>query len=515
MRESHKAANRVVKNTGILYVQMGVTVFISLYVTRLILAGLGAEDFGIFNVVGGAIAMLTFLNTAMSSASQRFMSYAQGEGLFEKQKQIFNVSLLLHIFIAIAIVIILEIAGYFLFSGVLKIAPDRLNVAYMIYQFLIISTFFTIISVPYNAIINAHENMLLVAILRILEVILKLTIAIIITYTSFDKLYLYGFLMAALSIFLLIIRQVYCYKKYEEVTINFKKYYQKPIFKEMTSFAGWTLLSSSASMITMQGMTILINSFFGVIVNAAQAIALQITGQIMTFSNTMLKALNPLIVKSEGENNRAKMLKASITGNKLSFYLLAFFSIPAIIEMPFILKLWLENVPDYAVIFCQLNLFRSTITQLTITFPTAIGATGNIKKSQLIESIIWFLLLPVSYIMFKYGAKPEIIYINLIFMVLALSVSRIYFAHHICGLSIKKYFSDVLIKSFIVSFVTACLALLPVIMITESFIRLVLVLAISSITSIVLIISVGLNQAEKALVFSMVKNIISKIKKKK
>jgi O-antigen/teichoic acid export membrane protein len=505
-------AKRVVKNTGILYIQMAITVIMSLYATRLILAALGVEDFGIFNVVGGAVAMLTFLNSAMTTASQRFMSFAQGEGSFEKQKNIFNVSLLLHFFIAIAVVILLEVVGYFLFDGILKIAADRIEVAKLIYQFLIVSTFFTIVSVPYDAVINAHENMLLVAILRIIEIILKLAIAIAISYLAVDRLYVFGLLMAVLTIFLLIIRQIYCHKKYEEVIINFKKYYNKPIFKEMTSFAGWSLLSSSASMITMQGMTILINSFFGVIVNAAQGIALQITGQLMAFSNTMLKALNPLIVKSEGENNRDKMLKASITGNKLSFFLLAFFSIPVIIEMPYILDLWLKDVPEYAIIFCRLNLFRSTLTQLTITFPTAIGATGNIKKSQLVESIIWVLLLPVSYLMFRWGAEPEVIYTNLIFMVIALSFSRIYFTHKICGMSVKNYFNDVITRSAIVSIITLILALLPLIMMPVGALRLISVLSISTISFVILIFNFGLNYTEKTLVLAMVNNIIKKIK---
>ncbi|MDO7138870.1 MATE family efflux transporter [Algibacter lectus] len=514
MQETKQAANRVAKNTGILYVQMGLTIFLSLYATRLILAALGAEDFGIFNVVGGAIAMLTFLNTAMSAASQRFMSFAQGEGNFNKQKQIFNISLILHFFIAITIVILLEIMGYFLFDGILKISPDRLNVATMIYQFLIISTFFTIISVPYDAIINSHENMLLVAILRIVEITLKLGIAIFITYTSFDKLYVFGLLMASLTVFLLIIRQIYCHKKYKEVTINFKAYYDKALFKEMTSFAGWSFLGSAASMITMQGMTVLINSFFGVIVNAAQGIALQITGQIMAFSNTMLKALNPLIVKSEGEDNRDRMLKASITGNKISFFLLAFFAIPLIIEMPYVLDLWLKDVPKYAVIFCQLNIFRSMVSQLTITFPTAIGATGNIKKSQLVESIIWILLLPVSYIMFKSGTAPETIYINLIFMVIGFSISRIYFTHRICGLSIKKYFEDVLLRALIVALVTAAVAISPILLMSEGFARLIIVCLVSSIVFLILILTVGLNISEKTLIINMGKTVFTKIIKR-
>ena len=239
-------AKRVAVNTGILYAKMGITVFISLYATRLILAALGAEDYGIFNVVGGAIAMLTFLNIAMASASQRFMSYAQGEGDERKQKYIFNVSVTLHFLVAIAVFLLLQVAGYFLFNGILEIPEERMDVAKLLYQFMLVSTFFTILSVPYDAVINAHENMLLVAVLGIIESISKLAIAIYITYTAFDKLLTFGILMVSLPILLLVLRSIYCHRKYEEVTLSPRKYFNKQLFKEMTSFASWKLLSSTA-----------------------------------------------------------------------------------------------------------------------------------------------------------------------------------------------------------------------------------------------------------------------------
>lgn len=233
MQETKNAANRVAKNTGILYARMAITVFISLYVTRLVVAALGTKDFGIFNIVGGAIAMLTFLNVAMASASQRFMSYVHGEGNQIKQKRIFNVSVILHFLIGIAVVLLLEIAGYFFFNGILKIDSERVYAAKLIYQFLIVSTFFTIISVPYDAVINARENMLFVAVTGIIEALLKLAIAFYITFTNNDKLISYGLLMALLTILLLIIKRIYCHLKYEEVVINIRKYFDKALFKEI------------------------------------------------------------------------------------------------------------------------------------------------------------------------------------------------------------------------------------------------------------------------------------------
>lgn len=490
---------------------MGITIIISLYVTRLILLTLGTEDFGIFNLVGGAIAMLTFLNLAMASATQRFMSYAQGEGDVQKQKNIFNVSVFLHLLIAIIAFLLLEVAGYFLFDGILKIPLERVPTAKLIYQFMLVSTFFTIISVPYDAVINAHENMLLVAILGVVEAFLKLVIAFYITYTSFDKLGSYGLLMALLSIFLLLIRRMYCHKKYEEVQINIRKYYNKSLFLEMSSYAGWSLLDSAASIITMQGIAIVLNSLFGVLLNAAQGIAAQVSGQLMAFSNTMLKALNPVIVKSEGGNNRSQMLEASMTGNKLSFFLLAFFAVPAVIEMKYILIVWLKEVPDYAVIFCQLRLIAMYFGQLTVTFSTAIGAIGNIKQVSFYNSLIWISLLPVSYLMFKLGAPPETLYILFVLMYLALSASAIYFLKRLGGLSLKDYFVNVVARCLGSSFITFFLAITPLFFMEPGFNRLVLVIAINIIAFIIFLFFLGLKKDEKRLLISFYGTIREKI----
>lgn len=285
-------ANRVVKNTGFLYAKMGITMFISLYTTRLILNSLGAADFGIFNIVGGAIAMLGFLNAAMAGATQRFMSYSEGEGNKKKQKSIFNISILLHFFIALAAGIALLIAGYFFFNGILNIPADRIFAAKVVYGSLIVSTMFTVMSVPYDAVLNAHENMKYYAIVGIIESLLKLSVALIVVYTFSDKLIVYGVLMACIPLITLTIMRIYCHKHYTECTIAPKKYWDKTMMKEMTSFAGWSFGNSATSMIGNYGLGIVLNMFFGTVLNAAQGIAGQITGQLCVFASNMLKALN-------------------------------------------------------------------------------------------------------------------------------------------------------------------------------------------------------------------------------
>ncbi len=504
------AANRVAKNTMILYGRMAITMFISLYATRLILAALGTTDFGIFNLVAGSITMLVFLNNALTGASQRFMSYYQGDGDIIKQKSVFVVSGVIHILVGVIIIILLEVAGIFLFNGFLDIPEGRVLAAKTIYQFLIISTFLNIVTVPYDALINSHENMLLVAILGILESLIKLSIAFSITVYSGDRLILYGALMALMAVLLASIRAIYCKKKYSEVNYSIKKYYSKPVFIEMLSFAGWNLVGTGARVLSIQGMAIVLNTFFGVIVNAAQGVANQITGQLMVFSNTMLKALNPVIAKSEGANNRELMLRATQTGSKLSFYLLAFFSIPIIIEMPAILNFWLKDVPEYAIDFCRLSLIVSAVRQISVTLPSAIGATGKIRGSKIAESVIIVMLLPLAYIMFKAGNTPEYIYYVLILVELLISASRVYYAYIFCGLNLKNYLLNNVFICVLIFSSTILLSAINIYSGNSEFIRIIIVFGISTVLLLAQVYVFGLNKTEK----NQIKMLIIALKKK-
>lgn len=507
-----QAAKSVAVNTGYLYIRMSITVFISLYATRLILNALGAEDFGLFNVVGGAIAMLTFLNNAMAGATQRFMSFAQGEGNFEKQRHIFNVSLVLHFFIAILVVMLLEAVGYFLFNGILKIPINRIEVAKLIFQFMLVSTFFTIVSVPYDAVINAHENMLLVAILGIVEAFLKLGIAIYITNTASDKLIIYGILMAILSIFLLIIRRIYCHRKYDEVDINLKKYLSKPLFKEMTTFAGWSLMGCSSSMIASYGQGIVINMFFGTVVNAAQGIANQVSGQLGAFSSTMLKALNPMIAKSEGAGNRTLMIQASMIGSKTSFFLLMFTFIPVIIEMPYIFGLWLKNVPDFAVIFCRLLLIRNLIEQMYATLTTTIAAVGNIRKFQIVISILYFLPILVSYFIFSLHFPAYSLYIVfLVFSLLTFAIV-VYFAKINYEMNIPHFLNNVVLRSVCSVLIVFIISIIPTILMKSGFIRLLSVSILTTCAFFITVWLIGFSFDERQKILEMFKGIFAKLR---
>jgi O-antigen/teichoic acid export membrane protein len=503
-----QAAHRVAKNTGILYIRMAITVFISLYATRLVLAALGVADFGLFNVVGGVVAMLGFLNSSMAAATQRFMSFAQGEGDLEKVKRIFNMSTILHALIAFLMVLVLEVAGYFFFNGILNIAPERIEVAKIIYHFMVLSTFFTVLSVPYEAVITSHENMLFYAILGILEAILKLAIALYITYSAFDHLVAYGFLMAGLSIFLLILRRIYCHRYYPECELNFSKYYEKSLMKEISSFAGWSLLGSASSMIANYGQGIVINVFFGTLVNAAQSIAAQISGQLGVFSVTLSKALNPLIDKSEGAGDRGMMLKATLGGTKISFFLLGFLYIPFLIKMPYILSLWLKNVPEFTVIFCRLLLIRNLIEQLYIPLTNALGAVGKIKEYQIVSSFLNILPILVAYFFFSFGFPPYMLYLVFLSFSAIMLFNVIYFAKINCGLQVGEFLKNIVFKCFIVFIFALLVSTLPIFVINDKLIQLVAVGAVGSISYLTLIWFLALSETEKVLILNLKNKIL-------
>lgn len=405
-------AKRVIKNTGYLYAKMGITMFVSLYTTRLILNGLGASDFGIFNIVGGAIAMLGFLNAAMASATQRFMSYAEGEGNKEKQKYIFNISIVLHAAIALIVGLVLVGAGWFFFNGILTIPDNRVFAAEIVYASLIVSTMFTVMSVPYDAVLNAHENMKYYALVGILESFLKLAVAFACVYATSDKLIVYGVLMACIPFVTLSIMRIYCHRHYEECILAPRRYYSQALMKEMTGFAGWNFLTSVSSILGQYGLGVVVNHFFGVLLNAAQGIANQISGMLMAFSNNMMKAVNPVLVKSEGSQDRERVTYVALFGCRISFLIMAIFEVPMILLAPYVLKIWLKNVPEWAVVFTQLQLTRSLIEQLFSSLFTSIYATGKIREYAIVKSFLNILPLPLTILCFELGFSPYWLYLN-------------------------------------------------------------------------------------------------------
>lgn len=504
-------SSRVIKNTAYLYIKMGITIFVSLYTTRLLLGSLGASDFGLFNVVGGAIAMLGFLNSTMANATQRYMSYAEGEGLIEKKRAIFNVSLVLHFVIAVATLLILVIAMYPLFHGVFNIQPDRMTAAIIVYCSLIFSAILTIVNVPYDAVMTSHENMLYYSIIGIIESLLKLVVAFVCVYTSKDKLIVYGIMMACIPLITLTIMKVYCHKKYEECIFAPRKYWNKSLVMNISGFFGWNFLTAISSLFSSQGIGIVLNHFFGTILNAAQGIAQQVNGALSNFSGNMLKALNPVITKSAGAMNIETMNRATLAGCKFSPMLTMLFGIPLSIEIQYVLSIWLKNVPNWATLFVVLQIMQSIITQMADSAATSVYAKGDIKHYAIWKSFMNALPLFIVWLAFSIGAEPIWLYIPMI-VVYAMcgDIVIIYFAHKKCGLKVIEYFKKVifpLLRTFVFMLV---LGVVPKLFLEESFGRLIITCLATTTGVVISSILFAISKEEKQQILLIVKGLVNK-----
>lgn len=499
-------------NTGFLYVRKIITIFIALYSTRLILDALGVTDFGIFNLIAGVIAMLGFLKSAMAVSTQRFMSYYLGSGQTVNQKTVFQTSVQLHIILGILLVVLLEAAGLFLFDGFLNIPADRIHTAKIIFHFMVVSTFFTINAVPYDAAINAHEDLFFEAVVGVIEALLKLGIAFLIIYADSDRLILYGLMIAILTILIRIMTGAYCRVKYEECRNVISFDINKSLFKEMYSFAGWNMFGAMAGIGRNQGIAVVLNLFFGATMNAAYGVAHQVSAQIQSFSILMLKALNPQIMKSEGDNDREKMLRLASISSKFSFYLMSFFAFPLLFEMETILNLWLNVVPDYSIIFCQLIISAVLMSQLTIGLQSALQATGNIKMYQVVVGLLLLLNLPISYLLLSLGYPPYIVFVSFIAIDIIAGIGRIYFAKKLSGLNVVNYLNDVIVRNVIPVIVTLSVTYIFIQHVSMSY-RFILTGSLSTMTLLITIYFFGLTKYESEIIHSLFRKIKLKISK--
>ena len=485
---------------------MGITIFISLYTTRLILASLGASDFGIFNIVGGAIGMLGFLNSTLANATQRFMSYSEGEGILENKKKIFNISISLHLIIAAITAVLLLLAMYPLFNGILNIEPDRISAAKIVFLCLVFSTLLTIVNVPYDAVMNAHENMLYYSIVGIFESFLKLSVALICVHSSGDRLIVYGILMVCIPLITLTIMKVYCHRKYEECDIHLRMYWDKAIVKQIASFSGWNFLTAISSLFSAQGIGLVLNHFFGTRLNAAQGVANQVNGQLSAFSATMLKALNPVIVKNAGSKNLDGMNIATLAGCKYSPLIIMFFAIPFIFEMDYVLGVWLKEVPTWTTVFCKMVLIQTVICQMANPAATAVYGQGDIKWYAIWKSFMNIAPIMLVYCCFKMGGSPVWLYIPMISVwAIGGNIVILVYAKKKCYLNLRDYTRTVVCPLVVVSSFASICGYASTCLAAPSFLRLC---ATVIITTIILVAStwiVAMNGNEKAIIISFIK----------
>lgn len=448
-------SNKIIFNTIILYTKMLIVMAINLWTVPLLLRALGQSDYGLYQLVAGVITMLSFINAAMTVSTQRYMSVAMGESNNEKRlNTIYNVSLLLHLCIGISIVVLLEILTPFLFHGFLNIEPDRIGAAEWLYQFLIISTFFTILSVPFDAELNAYENMLVFAIISIIDAVLRLAIALVLPYLSGDLLIIYGAGMTIIAIMNVVIKYAYTRKRYVAMYPS-TNFLDIKIFKEMFRFAGWNTFSAFSITGRNQGIAIIMNLFLGTIANAAYGIANQVNGLLVYFSATLQKSVNPQLMKSEGMKDNVRMLRFSFSLSKISTLAIVILALPFIVEMPYILSLWLgDKVPENAIDFTRYILVLSIVYQFSAGLMSAIQSHGIIRNYTLTMSAILFANLPISYFILWSGLHVTYVMISMIFIEILCLIVRIWFAHSLCNLSVINFIKQIILPICFISGLT-------------------------------------------------------------
>lgn len=460
---------RIAKNTIMLYIRMGIGMLVGLYTSRVVLQVLGVSDYGIYGVVGGIVAFMGFLNSSMSGATSRFLTYELGKGSDGKLKETFVSSFWVHLIIAVIILILAETVGLWFLYKKLVIPEERMFAAFWVYQLSIAASIVSITQVPYNASIISHEDMDLYAYVEIANVMLKLVIVYLLMLITADKLILYASLYFIVSFGTTMYYRWYCLHHYEESHLTLT--WDKEIVNKMLNFCGWDLYGNGCIVGKEQGLAFLINMFFGVTLNAGNAIAGQVSSVISGFSSNITLAVRPQIIKSYAEKDFARMQTLLKNAIKYVFLLQACISVPLIFEMEYIQGIWLGEIPPYAVIFCQIMLFTSIFRTTIIIMNIAIHATGNIRRLSYISGSISLIQLPVIYIILKMGGSPEWCYLTgVIGVVVSAIVDMFIIKHNIPQIGVKFLFTPYISAILIV----ALIGIIPYVIISSfeaSFMR--------------------------------------------
>lgn len=505
-RENSK---RIAKNTLLLYIRLIFTMAVGLFTSRVILATLGIEDYGIYNVVAGFVLMFSFFTGSLGAAISRFLTYELGKGESDKLQWIFSTSVNVQLLLSMAILVLAEAIGVWFVNNKLNIPADRLYAANWTFQCAILSFIFNLISVPYNAAIIAHERMSAFAYISILEVTLKLAIVYALYISPIDKLITYSILFAFIGLVIRLVYGVYCKKHFAEC--HYKPVIDKSMLKEITGFAGWNLLGSGAYLFNTQGINIAMNLFFGVTVNAARGIATQVEGVVRQFVTNFTTALNPQITKSYAAGNMEYMYTLVCRGAKYSYFLMLIFAVPFMFDADIILKLWLDNVPEYTSIFLRLTMIGTLCDILGNSTANACWATGKVKKYYLLVGSIGSLVFFISYGLFAYGFPAYTSYVVFIVIYLILIFVKLYIIKGLIDFPVTMFYKETLLKILPVTFITLIIASIPFSLMDESVLRFFLTSILSVIVLGGSIYSCGLEKTERAMVSKKFLSIQNKI----
>lgn len=499
---------RIAKNTLFLYVRMFLTIAVNLYAVRVIWQVLGVDDYGIYNLVGGIVTMFAFLNNAMVASSQRFISFELGRKNNDRLNKVFCLSVTVHFLLALGIILLAETAGLWLLNDRLNIPQSRMYAANWVFQCSVLAFAVNVVSVPYNACIVAHEHMKAYGYLGILEVVLKLVIVFLLLLIPFDKLITYSLLILGVTVLMRIIYGCYCSRNFPECRYRYISDHH--LMRDMFTFAGWSFIGNLGFSVRDQGLNIVLNLFFNIAVNAARGIANQISGVISGFSQNFQMAINPQITKRYAAGEIDSMMRLLYNGCKYSAILMMIVVIPVFFASEQILDLWLDEVAPYTVGFMQLVLIMILIDSMVSPIATALQATGKIKWFQITVSVIMVSNIPLAWLWMRHDSNPYIVvYVSILTAFVAL-VARLILLKKEIGVSLRDFFSKVLIRVVCVCLLSGAAVWWIYSMMTKTFAHLVVFALLSTLSIAVISFVVGLNRNERRFVVKYVRKRVGK-----
>lgn len=495
-----------------LYIRTLFVMVISLYTSRVVLQVLGVEDYGVYQVVGGLVAMFSVISSSLSSAISRFITFEIGRGDMERLKRIFSTSIIIQLCLCVIVALAVEIGGLWFMHTEMQIPAGRLDAAEWVLHCSVLTFCINLLSIPYNACIIAHEHMKAFAYVSVVEAMLKLVILFLIIHSPIDRLVAYALLLTLAAALIRLAYTVYCHKHFEETKT--KLIFDKSIFKEMSGFSGWSFFNNTSFILNNQGVSMLMNVFFGVTVNAARGIAIQVESAVLQFVNNFTTALNPQITKSYANGDLDNMYKLVCRGAKFSFFSMLILSLPIILEANQILSIWLTKVPEHTVIFVQLSMIMGMCDCIGTTGYTACMATGKLKRYSLTLTPLIVLEFPLSWLLFYYGASVESSYYLYIFIKLLVLFVRMYLMQSMIGLNCLMYIKGVFRPIVLTTLFSIMLPILVIIFMDENVLRFFILLVISTISVIVSVFFFGMTQTERGIVLQKSSNYLSKILKR-
>lgn len=503
--------NRIAKNTILLYFRMILVIVITFYTSRVVLNRLGANDYGVYSVVGGIVTMFSILSASLSSAISRFLTYELGKKNEDRLKTIFSTSVIIQGLLGLLITILLETGGVWFLYNKMNINPERMVAANWVLQCSAITFVINMLSVPYNAAIIAHEKMQAFAYISLLEVSLKLGIAFLLYVSWFDSLIVYAILIAATSVIIRIAYGIYCKRHFKECKLEWA--FDKRILKDMLSYSGWNFIGSSSAILRDQGVNIIINIFCGTVVNAARGVAMQINTAVHGFSQNFLLAVNPQIIKSYASGDMKYVFNLAFRSSRFSYYLLFCLSLPLIVDMKWILNLWLTDVPEYTASFSVLVLILGMVETLSIPLMYINQAYGKIKVYQLTVGGIQMLNFPLAYLLLWMKFSPNSVFVLSIVISLICIVARLAMLRYQVKLPVRRFFNDVLAKCLEVTIIGTLIPVITLLLFTPSnFVSHAGIILLAFISACASSYFIGCNAEEKQFIEEKANMAIKKLK---